>query len=336
MGRIIKSVAPYWKSALMIIVLLFLQAYCDLALPQYTSDIIDTGIQNGGISHVMPEAIVEEEYYFAKVFMTEDERAIWDGSYDKDGNIYKLNVTDEKKLNEYDEKLVLPLLIIHQMTDEQKTQLKGYLFQLNSESGGVSAGTPMDAIRGEAKKTIDTMGSSLVKSMGVAYAKAQDEKAGLDMEAIQTKYLVVAGLKMLSMALLMAAVAIAIGFLAARIGAGIGRDLRGKVYTKVMSFSNTEMDKFSTASLITRTTNDVQQIQMVSVMMLRMVCYAPIIGIGGILKVRETGAGMDWIIALSVGSILVQVLSLIAIAIPNFKLMQKLVDAVKLVSRDII
>lgn len=335
MGRIIKSVAPYWKSALMIIVLLFMQAYCDLALPQYTSDIIDTGIQNGGISHIMPEAIVEEEYNYARLFMTEEEVTIWNDSYDKDGTIYRLNVTDEKKLDEYDKKLILPLLIVNQMSDEQKSQINAYI-EMSWQMGSIPSVNPIDTIRKEASKTIDTMGESLVKSMGVSYAKTQDTKAGLDMDAIQTEYLIIAGLKMVAMALIMALVAIAIGFLASRIGAGIGRDLRGKVYAKVMSFSNTEMDKFSTASLITRTTNDVQQIQMVSVMMLRMVAYAPIIGIGGILKVRETGAGMEWIIALSVGAIMFLVLTLMVIAMPKFKLMQKLVDAVNLVSREIL
>ncbi len=335
MGRIIKSVAPYWKSALMIIVLLFMQAYCDLALPQYTSDIIDTGIQNGGISHIMPEAIVEEEYNYARLFMTEEEVTIWNDSYDKDGTIYRLNVTDEEKLDEYDKKLILPLLIVNQMSDEQKSQINAYI-EMSWQMGSIPSVNPIDTIREEASKTIDTMGESLVKSMGVSYAKTQDTKAGLDMDAIQTEYLIIAGLKMVAMALIMALVAIAIGFLASRIGAGIGRDLRGKVYAKVMSFSNTEMDKFSTASLITRTTNDVQQIQMVSVMMLRMVAYAPIIGIGGILKVRETGAGMEWIIALSVGAIMFLVLTLMVIAMPKFKLMQKLVDAVNLVSREIL
>ncbi len=345
MSRIIKSVAPYWKSVIMIIILLFMQAYCDLALPQYTSDIIDTGIQNGGISHIMPEAIVEDEYEIAKAFMTEEEKKIWTESYDKDESVsidgmavYRLNVKDEKKLNEYDEKMIMPLLICHQVPAEQKEQLyKSFSYAATENAAAMEAHDKvLNMIREEADKTVEAMGQSLVKSMGVAYAKAQDEKAGLDMEVIQTNYLIVAGLKMLLMALLMAAVAIAIGFLASRIGAGIGRDLRGKVYTKVMSFSNTEMDKFSTASLITRTTNDVQQIQMVSVMMLRMVAYAPIIGIGGILKVRETGAGMEWIIALSVGSIMVLVLMLMAIAMPKFKLMQKLVDAVNLVSREIL
>ncbi len=345
MSRIIKSVAPYWKSVIMIIMLLFMQAYCDLALPQYTSDIIDTGIQNGGISHIMPKAIVEDEYEIAQAFMTEEERKIWAESYDKDESasidgmaVYRLSVTDEKKLNEYDEKMIMPLLICHQVPAEQKEQLyKSFSLTMTENAAATEAhGKVLTMIREEANKTVEAMGQSLVKSMGVAYAKAQDEKAGLDMEAIQTNYLIVAGLKMVGMALVMAAVAVAIGFLASRIGAGIGRDLRGSVYSKVMSFSNTEMDKFSTASLITRTTNDVQQIQMVSVMMLRMVAYAPIIGIGGILKVRETGAGMEWIIALSVGSIMVLVLTLMAIAMPKFKLMQKLVDGVNLVSREIL
>lgn len=163
-----------------------------------------------------------------------------------------------------------------------------------------------------------------------------DSKAGLDMDKIQSSYLLSSGLKMIAMALFMAAATVIVGLIASRIGAGIGRDLRSSVYGRVMKFSNAEMDKFSTASLITRTTNDIQQIQMVIVMMLRMILYAPILGIGGIVKVFNTGAGMEWIIGLAVLIILGIVMILMVVAMPKFKLMQKLVDAVNLVSREIL
>ena len=191
-------------------------------------------------------------------------------------------------------------------------------------------------MRDSMQKTIDTMGSSLVKSMGVAYAVACDKAAGVDVEQVQKSYLVTAGLKMVGMALIIGIVTILIGFFASRVGAGIGRDLRGKVFRKVVSFSNAEMDKFSTASLITRSTNDIQQIQMVAVLLLRMVAYAPIVGAGGVIKVMETGAGMGWIIVLAIVVIMSYIMILNSIAMPKFKLMQKLVDNINLVSREIL
>lgn len=186
------------------------------------------------------------------------------------------------------------------------------------------------------KNTIDTMGSSLVKTTGIAYAIACDKAAGVDVDKIQKTYLVYAGLKMVGMALLMGVVTVLVGFFASKVAAGIGMTLRENVFKKVVGFSNAEMDRFSTASLITRSTNDIQQIQMVSVMLLRMVAYAPILGIGGVLKVVQTGAGMGWIIVLAIIVIIGYVLLLMSSAMPKFKLMQKLVDRINLVSREIL
>ncbi len=330
MSRIFKNLLPYWKSVIVILILLVLQAWCDLSLPQYTSDIIDVGIQNGGVEHVMPEAITQDEYKLAQIFMTDEEKTIWQESYDLDGDIYRLNVKSEKTLSSYDEKFTLPLIINNQMTDEEKQQL-----MMLSDAGMLTDET-VNQIREKASETIDTMGSSLVSSMGVAYAVKQDKNAGLDMDAIQTRYLCVSGAKMVAMALLVALTTVLVGLSASRVAAGIGRDLRGNVYKNVINFSNAEMDKYSTASLITRTTNDIQQVQLVTVLMLRMVLYAPILGIGGIFKVMETGAGMEWVIALAVVLIIGVVLLLMVIAMPKFKLMQKLVDNVNLVSREIL
>ena len=330
MSRIFNNLLPYWKSVIVILILLVLQAWCDLSLPQYTSDIIDVGIQNGGVEHVMPEAITQDEYKLAQIFMTDEEKTIWQESYDLDGDIYRRNVKSEKTLSSYDEKFTLPLIINNQMTDEEKQQL-----MMLSDAGMLTDET-VNQIREKASETIDTMGSSLVSSMGVAYAVKQDKNAGLDMDAIQTRYLCVSGAKMVAMALLVALTTVLVGLSASRVAAGIGRDLRGNVYKNVINFSNAEMDKYSTASLITRTTNDIQQVQLVTVLMLRMVLYAPILGIGGIFKVMETGAGMEWVIALAVVLIIGVVLLLMVIAMPKFKLMQKLVDNVNLVSREIL
>ena len=190
--------------------------------------------------------------------------------------------------------------------------------------------------RDSMKNTIDTMGSSLVKTTGIAYAIACDKAAGVDVDKIQKTYLVYAGLKMVGMALLMGVVTVLVGFFASKVAAGIGMTLRENVFKTVVGFSNAEMDRFSTASLITRSTNDIQQIQMVSVMLLRMVAYAPILGIGGVLKVVQTGAGMGWIIVLAIIVIIGYVLLLMSSAMPKFKLMQKLVDRINLVSREIL
>ena len=330
MGRIFKNLVPYWKSVIMILVLLVLQAFCDLSLPQYTSDIIDVGIQNKGVGHVMPEAVTENEYNLAQLFMTDSEKTIWQESYDSDNGIYRCNVKSEKKLSSYDDELVLPLIINNQMADEEKQKL------LAMSQAGMLSDEMVSQIREKAEETVDTMGSTLVKSMGIAYAVKQDTNAGIDMDALQTKYLLGSGAKMIAMALLVALTTVLVGLVASRVAAGIGRDLRGSVYKNVMNFSNAEMDKFSTASLITRTTNDIQQVQLVTVLMLRMVLYAPILGVGGIFKVMQTGAGMEWIIALAVLIIIGIVMVLMVVAMPKFKLMQKLVDNVNLVSREIL
>lgn len=387
MSRMLKSLAPYWKSVVIIFVLLIAQAVGDLALPQYTSNIIDKGIINGGVEHILPEKITSEEYEYAKLFMTEDEIDVWNSCYKENDGIYELTEKSNKKLDEYDETLAIPLIINNQMSSMAEADFKAMMaeqmgtdvstleqvsvemlgqqmgvelttftqtkddedgnpvevtcvdvrpiMEAMSESGRMDKDALMSS-RDEMQETIDTMGTTLVTSMGIAYAKNMDAKAGIDMDALQTSYLWSSGLKMVGIAFLIAAIAVLIGFFASRVGAAIGRDLRGKVYKNVIGFSNAEMDKFSTASLITRSTNDVQQVQMVTVLMLRMVLYAPILGIGGIIKVFNTGAGMGWVIGLAVGLIMAFVGVLMIVAMPKFKLMQKLVDAVNLVSREIL
>lgn len=389
MSRIIKNVLPYWKSVVLVFALLIVQAVCDLSLPAYTSDIIDTGIQNGGIEHTVPEKITKEEFDTAKLFMTEEEAQLWEQSYsyNEDDNVYELSVKGSKNKTDLDDTLFTALIINNQMSSVTESAFKSrmaeqmhvseeQLANVSVEDIGKSMGVELItftqmmedsdgneveticvdmrqivkamysagamskddilSMRSEFQKTIDTMGKTLVSSMGVAYAKSMDAKAGMDMDSIQTKYLWAAGLKMVAMALLMAVTSVCIGFLASRVGAGVARDMRGKLYSNVMGFSNAEMDKFSTASLITRTTNDVQQVQMVTVIMLRMILYAPILVVGGIIKVVGTGAGMGWVIVMAVAVIIAFVMLLMVIAMPKFKLMQKLVDNVNLVSREIL
>lgn len=387
MGKIFKNMLPYWKAVIIIIALLFVQAWCDLSLPSYTSDIIDVGIQNSGVEHIVPEKLTKSEFKTAQFIMTDDEADLWKGLYKADGEFYKLKDKSSKELDEADEKLNLPLIMNYQMStlevssfkktianqmgkkeselenvsveqlgESLGVKLKSFKQEKEDDDGnkvkvdcvdarpffaGMMQSGKMDkksilSMRDKMSDTIYAMGSSLVKSMGVAYAVSCDKAAGIDVDHIQKSYLLFAGLKMLGMALLMGVVTVIVGFFASRVGAGIGMTLREKVFKNVVGFSNAEMDKFSTASLITRSTNDIQQIQMVSVMLLRMVAYAPILGIGGVLKVVQTGAGMGWIIVLAIAVILGYVMVLMSAAMPKFKLMQKLVDNINLVSREIL
>ena len=348
MSKIFKNMVPYWKTVLIVLVLLVIQAWCDLSLPAYTSDIIDVGIINNGVEHILPEAITTEQFQMAEFFMTEDEKELWENSYEEKDGRYECVVTDEKELDELDKTLLLPILLNYQLSSMDESTLK----ESAAEQMGVDASAlenvtvaqmlqgmgeeQIMAMRKSADAMLDTMGSSTVKSMGIAYAVARDKEAGVSVDDIQQSYLLFAGLKMIGMALIMGIATILVGFFASRVAAGIGRDLRGNIFKKVVGFSNAEMDHFSTASLITRSTNDIQQIQMVSVLLLRMVAYAPILGIGGVIKVIQTGAGMGWVIILAVLVILGYVMLLVSVSMPKFKLMQKMVDRVNLVSREIL
>ena len=341
MSKIFKNMIPYWKSIIIILALLFLQAWCDLSLPSYTSDIIDVGIQNSGVEHVIPVKMTSEDYEAARMFMTEEEQATWESIYEQDGDCYDRTDLTEEELNQLDEELLLPLLMNYQVTQmkEQGTMDEADPQQMEQMKAMMENGMDEQtllALRQKVEDTVDTMGSSLVKSMGIAYAVSCDKQAGVDIHQIQQNYLIKAGLKMVGMALLMGVATVLVGFFASRVAAGIGMNLREKVFRQVVSFSNAEMDQFSTASLITRSTNDIQQIQMVSVLLLRMIAYAPILGIGGVLKVMQTGAGMEWIIILAIVVILGYVMVLMKVAMPKFKLMQKLVDNLNLVSREIL
>lgn len=387
MSKIAKNMLPYWKSVIIILALLMVQAMCDLALPSYTSDIIDVGIQNSGVEHVVPEKITEGELQTAQFIMTDDEADVWKSLYKEKDGYYELKDLSEDKLNQADEELTVPLIMNYQMSAMEVDTFKksiaaqmgmdaaqladmsveqiGQMMHMELESfmqekedddgntktvecvdvrgvfsallqSGAMTKDQIFSMRDDMEDTIDAMGSSLVKSMGVAYAVSADKAAGVDINQVQKDYLWMSGLKMVGMALLMGVVTVLVGFFASRVGAGVGRDLRDKVFKRVVRFSNAEMDRFSTASLITRSTNDIQQIQMVSTMLLRIVAYAPILGIGGVLKVIKTGAGMGWVIALAIIVILGYVMVLVSASMPKFKLMQKLVDNINLVSREIL
>ena len=341
MSKIFKNLIPYWRWIIVILVFLFAQAYCDLALPEYTSDIIDVGIQNHGIEHILPEEITEEDYQTAQTFMLSDEKEQFEKCYsdeadassnDSSISTYKLTA-DEDTLDEMDEELLVPVVMAYQVFQSGE--------QMEVDASAIPQGVEMtddiiEQIRSGVQDKIDAVGSSTLQSMGVAFATNCDENAGVDVDGNQIAYLWKTGGKMFGFAAIMLIAAVVVGYAASKVGAGIGRDLREKTFSNVVGFSNAEINKFSTASLITRSTNDIQQIQMVTALMLRMVLYAPIVGIGGIIKVANTKSGMEWVIAVAVIAIMVFIFTLVGIAMPKFKIMQTLVDKVNLVSREIL
>lgn len=326
-----------WYWIVFVIVLLIVQAQCDLSLPEYTSKIIDTGIQNQGIEHGVPELITGEEYQKLTMFMTKEEQADWESIYEEtdDGN-YHLTITeDPERWTEADQEFQTVILLnasMRKMSEESLQTMTEKMLQAQESDRDQM----IRQMREEMESQTEQIGSTMLTSIAISYAAEEYQAAGGDIHALQRQYLLKTGGKMLALTLLMAAVAIAAGFLAARIGAKVGMELRGKVFKKVVTFTNREMDQFSTASLITRSTNDIQQVQMVSTMMLRMLIYAPILGIGGVIHVLNTGAGMEWIILVAVVTILVFVGILMKIAMPKFKQMQQKVDGLNLISREIL
>ncbi len=300
MFKIMKYLGEFKASVIAVIFLLILQAYCDLSLPSYTSDIVDVGIEQGGIENAVPEIMREETFNGICLLTAEDVLIRENYQQNKDGN-YELKAEEPETVAALDEVMREAIVTLYHQGNAQE-------------------------------ELSDTMAAQ----MAVMFVRAEYEALGLDLNAIQTRYLLTTGGKMLLMTILMMTASIAVGFLAAKVSAGIGMRLRNRVFRKVVSFSHAEMDKFSTASLITRSTNDIQQVQMVAVMLLRMVCYAPILGIGGIIKVINTRTGMGWIIVVAVVLILALVGTLMKIAMPKFKLMQTLVDRMNLVSREIL
>ena len=357
MKNLFKYAASYWKAMIAIVLILFIQAYCDLSLPAYTSDIVNVGIQQGGIEDEIPEQIAQEEMDKLLLFVSEEDgQKVMDAyeedttSYEKDAYVLKESVSeDEEQMKEVQDILKLPMMLTagfesgSDMTKEIESQLKEGL-----PEGAVSEETTifdiMKMLPGEQRAAmVEKMGEqmedlpdTILDQAAVSYCKAVYQDLGMNMDKIQTGYLVKTGGMMIALAFLGMAASVLVGFLASRVGASAGRDLRGRVFHKVVGFSNHEFNQFSTASLITRSTNDIQQIQMLIVMLLRMVLYAPILAIGGVFQVMKTNVSMSWIIGLAVIVIACMVLLLFVVAMPKFKILQKLVDKLNLVTREIL
>lgn len=340
-------------SVLLIMILLVAQAYFDLSLPTYTSEIVDVGLQQNGIKDNVPDQMRTETVEKLSLFMTKDDEQMFRDAYETDdetASCKKLDQTERKKLCDV---LSLPMVMMYSMNHagEAAAQSEDAMPQLTTELPSLDqmlilieqGMADKEEIRSKLLEMEDAMlekygnvSDSIIDQIAVQFVAEEYESCGLNLHDIQLRYLWKTGLIMLLYSVGMLVTAVLCGLLSARTGATIGMELRSQVFHRVLGFSNTEMDRFSTASLITRSTNDIQQIQMVSIMLLRMVLYAPILGIGGVIKVLSTRTGMGWIVVAAVVSICAFVLILMAITLPRFQIMQKLVDRLNLVSREIL
>ena len=319
----------------LILVLLCVQAYCELALPNYTSDILNVGLQQSGVEDAVPETIREESLTLLELFMTEEEEETAEAAYgaaDADGIRTLTGDVDEEELSDI---LLTPECVVYSLSTSD--EYADVLTQLQTAAAaGLITKDDIQEQMSEVISQMDVMTDTYLTQLAVYYVTAEYEAQGIDLDKVRSSYLWTVGGKMLLMAILMMAVAILVGYLASVVSSRIGRDLRQSVYEKVMTFTNAEMEKFSTASLITRCTNDIQQVQQVIVMLLRMVIYAPILAVGGIIMVAQTAPGMSWIIVLAVAILLACIFVLFTVAMPKFRLMQQKVDRLNLVSREIL
>ena len=407
MRKLLKHLKPYTATIVVIIGFLIVQATCDLSLPSYTSDIVNVGIQQGGIDEKIPEAVTEEEMERLLLFMSREdsERVLEayelktaDTGYDCEGSVYVLKESaaeDKEEVQDLSEILGQPMLLVSgfesdsdttkqmevsmkdnmkaaiqsqaeakakkaasQMTEEEKAaleanpelakkqqeemqaQIEAQMQKIDEadmfEILGMLSEDQREEMVAQIAEKMDDMPDSIVEQAATAYIKTVYEKLGMDTEQIQNSYILRTGAKMIGLAFLGMLASVMVGLLASRVAARTGRDLRSRVFKKVVGFSNAEFDHFSTASLITRSTNDIQQIQMLVVMLLRMVMYAPIMAAGGIIKVFRTNVDMSWIIGLAVVLILLLVLVLFIVAMPKFKILQNMVDRLNLVTREIL
>ena len=332
--RIIKNLAQHKLVVLLIVVLLCVQAACDLALPNYTSDIVDTGIQQQGVQDVAAEQLTGRTHDLVAMMLPESDEQVFADAYaqNEDGT-YSLTESGKRDRAALDDVMALPMTVncySDQIAELDLDQVKAAYDQ------GMIGKDDIQAMLDRARGSMGDMADTLIAQQGLAAARAEYEQLGYDLDAMQMDYLAATGAKMLGLAALGMAIAVMVGFLASRTAAKVGRSLRERLFNQVVGFSDAEIQSFSAASLITRGTNDVQLVQMVTVMLLRMVLYAPILAIGGIIMIARTDLSMGWIIIAAVAAIAVIMGVLMKVAMPKFKIMQKLIDRVNLVSRELL
>ena len=373
MTKIFKQLARHWAVCLVVFALLFVQAYCDLALPDYTSKIVDTGIQQGGIESPLPQTVRQSTLDALSLLMSEEDAQKLQNAYQyylqDDGVLQLRSDLTEDERTALEEAVTTPDIVLYMAAAQAANTPAGQnsmgmtgLAETPSAAADADTETAtptaadLDTVcsqfaamsqmpgfdRSMLQKQLDGAMSQLdstllenLKSQSLLLVQLEYEAQGVAQD-VQMGYLFRVGGQMLALTLLMVAVAVAVGFLASRVSAAIGRDLRRETFSSVIGFSNAEIENFSTASLITRTTNDIQQVQFVCVILLRMVAYAPILGIGGVLHVVGSSSGLSWIVVLDVALLLLLLLFLMSVAMPKFKVMQQLVDRLNLVSREIL
>lgn len=371
MLQLVKHLKKSVVSIIAIVILLLVQATCDLSLPEYTSDIVNIGIQQGGVKDAVLDVIRRSELEKITLIMNEkdkekvldsyeliDRGSLSKNEYDtykekypvlEDQELYRLRNIDEESREELSSTMAKYILItsilesdskeVKLMKDSIVSKLPPQLISKDADIFGVlsvmNSNQRQELIEGIEEK-IDDMPKSMITQSATSYVKSEYENIGINTEKVQNNYILITGIKMIAITLLSVLAAIMVGFLASRVAASVGKNLRSGVFKKVMSFSNEELDKFSIASLITRSTNDIQQVQMLLVMLLRIVFYAPILGIGGVFKVLKTNTSMSWIIGVALVAILILISILFAVVMPRFKIVQKLVDKLNLVSREIL
>lgn len=385
MKNLFKYAASYWKAMIAIVLILVVQAYCDLSLPAYTSDIVNVGIQQGGIEDEVPRQIATEEMEKLLLFVSEDDQQTVMDAYTEDNTSYKKEAyvlkdsvaEEENTMENLKDILQIPMMMTSgiesgsdttkQMEDKLKEQMSQGMAQSMPQGADqtMPEGMPQGESQAESQvvslddmsmfdllkmlpaeqratmvekieEQMSEMPDTILDQASVSFCRSAYKDLGMDMDQTQIHYLLKTGGQMAALALLGMAASIMVAFLASRVGASAGRDLRSGVFHKVVGFSNNEFNHFSTASLITRSTNDIQQIQMLIVMLLRMVLYAPILAIGGVLQVMKTNVSMSWIIGLAVIIIAFVVLLLFLVVMPKFKVLQNLVDKLNLVTREIL
>ena len=385
MKNLFKYAASYWKAMIAIVLILVVQAYCDLSLPAYTSDIVNVGIQQGGIEDEVPRQIATEEMEKLLLFVSEDDQQTVMDAYTEDNTSYKKEAyvlkdsvaEEENTMENLKDILQIPMMMTSgiesgsdttkQMEDKLKEQMSQGMVQSMPQGADqtMPEGMPQGESQAESQavslddmsmfdllkmlpveqrttmvekieEQMSEMPDTILDQASVSFCRSAYKDLGMDMDQTQIHYLLKTGGQMAALALLGMVASIMVAFLASRVGASAGRDLRSGVFHKVVGFSNNEFNHFSTASLITRSTNDIQQIQMLIVMLLRMVLYAPILAIGGVLQVMKTNVSMSWIIGLAVIIIAFVVLLLFLVVMPKFKVLQNLVDKLNLVTREIL
>ncbi len=347
MRKLLKYMKQSWVAILIVFGALLIQAFCDLALPTYTSNIVNVGIQQGGIEELVPEQIRETEMEKLLLFIPADQQNTVLEAYVLEDGVYHQGELEEEAEEILSGIMVQPMFLVMSFESggEEVTAMMEEMTGAMPESAAdldifevfmMLPEETLEEIRQEIAVQFAQMPESIIEQGAISYIGNEYDALGVDAEQRQNRYLFSTGGKMLLVALISMTASIFVGFMAARIAASTSRNLRSQVFKKVISFSNTEFDRFSTASLITRSTNDVQQVQMLIVMMLRMVLYAPMLGIGGVIRIMNTNTEMAWIIGLAVALILVLVGFLFWIVMPKFRIMQKLVDRVNLVTREIL